>query len=118
MILYRPLNADVPRHYEKNAHWHVEYDAGSLYHPLGIACVTAFDSGVAWIDRLLFADGFGHGIVTAALERACLERWPQIRFVTPGAWLQLSFARDRFRIAKLVREIPPCFRFPGNRRRR
>jgi len=79
MIQFRNLADGIPDHWERGAHWYVEYhdDLRRYYYPLGIAFVVASEHQ-ANLDAIFVFDEFRRHQIGTRLIRACRRRWPEI----------------------------------------
>lgn len=84
MIIFRPLNDNIPPYWLSRVHWQVEFwpDNIDTSRPEGIAWVSDFGADV-YLDYVLVCDDMRRqGIATALLE-AINQRWPGIIHTDP-----------------------------------
>lgn len=84
MIRFRNLTDGIPDHWERGAHWFVEFhdDRMGFGYPLGIAFVTAFPCQVN-LDHVFVFDECRRQRIGTRLIQACLNRWPSILLKRP-----------------------------------
>lgn len=80
MIIFRPMNGDLPPYWEMNIHWQVEFwpDDCDTCRPWGLAWVSDYGDSGTFLSYILVCDDCRRQGVATALAKAIKERWPKV----------------------------------------
>lgn len=80
MIIFRPINDNLPPCWEPGIHWQVEFwpDNVDASRPYGLAYVTDYGPSGVFLDYILVGDDVRRRGIATDLAKAIEERWPDV----------------------------------------